>query len=45
MVDYKCKSKSNAGIAIKPGSQQIFRGWPTISVGQPILVQPKYNPT
>ena len=28
-----------------PGSQNIFRGRPNISVGQPILVQPKYNPT
>ena len=28
-----------------PGSQKIFRGRPNISVGQPILVQPKYNPT
>ena len=28
-----------------PGSQKSFRGRPNISVGQPILVQPKYNPT
>ncbi len=27
-----------------PGSQKIFRGRPNISVGQPILIQPKYNP-
>ncbi len=25
-----------------PGSQKIFRGTSDISVGQPILVQPKY---
>ena len=30
---------------IKPGLQKIFRGQPNISVGQPILVQLKYNPT
>ena len=29
----------------KLSSQKTFRGWPNISVGQPILVQPKYNPT
>ena len=29
----------------KPGSQKIFRGRPNISVGQPILVQPKNDPT
>ncbi len=28
-----------------PGSQEIFRGRPYIPVGQPILVQPKYNQT
>ncbi len=28
-----------------PGSQKIFRGRLYISVGQPILVQPKYNTT
>ena len=28
-----------------PDSQKIFRGRPNISVGQLILVQPKYNPT
>ncbi len=26
-----------------PGSHKIFRSRPNISVGQPILVQPKYN--
>ena len=31
--------------ALLPGSQKIFRGRPNISVGQPILVQPKNNPT
>ncbi len=28
-----------------PGSQKILRGRLNISVGQPILVQLKYNPT
>ena len=28
-----------------PGSQKNFRGRPNILVGQPILVQPKYNQT
>ncbi len=28
-----------------PGSQKNFRGRPKIPVGQPILVQPKYNLT
>ncbi len=30
---------------LMPGSQFFFIGQPSISVGQPILVQPKYNPT
>ncbi len=28
-------------ICLMPGSQTIFKGRPNISVGQPILVQPK----
>ncbi len=28
---------------LKTGSQKVFRGRRNISVGQPILVQPKYN--
>ncbi len=30
---------------LMPSAQRIFRGQPNIPVGQPILVQPKYNPT
>ncbi len=30
---------------LMPDSLKIFRGRPNISVGQPILVQPKYTPT
>ncbi len=30
---------------LMPGSQKIFRDRLNISVGQPILLQPKYNPS
>ncbi len=34
-----------SGTEISPVHKRIFRGRPNISVGQPILVQPKYNRT
>ena len=35
----------NRKTKLMPSSQKIFRGRPNNPVGQPILVQPKYNPT
>ena len=34
-----------SGNGYMPGSQKIFKVRPNISLGQPILVQPKYNAT